>query len=252
MRSITYPARDGTMIPGYLTLPAGESSRRYPVIVMPHDGPDARDSWEFDYLRHFLVSRDYAVLQMNFRGSAGLGWQWLDAAHQDWGGLSFDDIIDGAEWASSQSFADPERMCILGRGFGGYAALLAAVRGSAGFRCSISIGGPSDLQELADDARIYLQHEVVTEQIGKKRAKLKLDSPLQHAEQASIPILLVHGSHDWEVLVHHSRDMARALKRVGKPHELLVIEEATHGLRWESDRIALLAAIEKFLATHLK
>src|SRR6202008_3720014 len=87
MRSIAYPARDGTLIPGYLTVPPGLRAEHLPLIVMPHGGPISRDRWEFDFLLQFLVSRGYAVLQMNFRGSGGYGDDWYWAAHQDWGGL---------------------------------------------------------------------------------------------------------------------------------------------------------------------
>ena len=162
MQPIKYAARDGTKIPGYLTLPAAKEARSLPVVVMPHDGPAERDSWKFDYLRLFLVSRGYAVVQMNYRGSAGYGWDWLHAAHQDWAGLSYEDIADGARWASNQPFADSKRMCMLGRGYGGYAALLATMRDASLIRCAISIGAPTDLAELRKDVWTKLQ----VEQIG--------------------------------------------------------------------------------------
>ncbi|MGH8446003.1 MAG: alpha/beta hydrolase family protein, partial [Solimonas sp.] len=128
MQPIIYPARDGTTIPGYLTVPPGTAAKNLPLVVMPHGGPIARDRWEFDFLRAFLVSRGYAVLQMNFRGSAGYGSDWFYAAHQDWGGLSYDDVTDGARWAIAQGIADPRRVAIVGWSFGGYIALLGATR----------------------------------------------------------------------------------------------------------------------------
>ena len=133
MRSITYKAQDGTEIPGYLTTPFGVRAENLPMVVMPHGGPISRDSWGFFFLREFLVSRGYAVLQMNYRGSSGYGEKWLPDAHQDWGGLTYGDIIDGARWSIQRGIADPKRMCIVGWSFGGYSALLGAVRNAICF-----------------------------------------------------------------------------------------------------------------------
>ena len=124
MRPIDYPARDGTRVPGYLTVPVGQRAEHLPLIVMPHGGPIARDYLEFDFLRLFLASRGYAMLQMNFRGSSGYGDAWFRAAHQDWGGLTYGDVGDAARWAVASGLADPARLCIVGWSFGGYAALM--------------------------------------------------------------------------------------------------------------------------------
>jgi dipeptidyl aminopeptidase/acylaminoacyl peptidase len=249
MQSIQYEARDGTDIPGYLTLPPGQA-KGLPVVVMPHDGPDERDSLRFDYLRHFLVSRGYAVLQMNFRGSEGYGADWERAAHGDWGGPPYLDITDGARWAAAQAFADPGRVCILGRGFGGYAALLSAARESGLYRCAVSIAGPTDLEELRNDARYWMGSEIIKKELGKQR--LEESSPAHNAARVSIPVLLIHGTDDTAVDVKHSRMMASALKRAGKDHELLIIDNAQHDFRLPSERTRLLEAVEKFLATQLK
>ena len=204
MQPIKYAARDGTKIPGYLTLPAAKEARSLPVVVMPHDGPAERDSWKFDYLRLFLVSRGYAVVQMNYRGSAGYGWDWLHAAHQDWAGLSYEDIADGARWASNQPFADSKRMCMLGRGYGGYAALLATMRDASLIRCAISIGAPTDLAELRKDVWTKLQ----VEQIGDGRIGGKAESAVLDSEDIAVPVLLIHGTHDWHVGVAHAKRLA--------------------------------------------
>jgi dipeptidyl aminopeptidase/acylaminoacyl peptidase len=113
LQSISFPAADGTTIPGYLTVPVGRRAEHLPLIVMPHGGPQARDHWDFDPLRLFLASRGYAVLQVNFRGSTGYGTKWLMDAHQDWGGLTYSDIADGARWVVKQGIADPERTTLL-------------------------------------------------------------------------------------------------------------------------------------------
>ena len=251
MQSIHYPASDGTEIPGYLTVPPGKRAERLPLIVMPHGGPVARDTWSFDWLVQFLVSRGYAVLQMNFRGSSGYGDDWFWAAHQDWGGLTYSDITDGARWAIKEGIADPKRMCIVGWSFGGYAALLGAVRNGDIYRCAASIAGVSDLIELEHDERYFIGGRIAREQIGKDRDKLKEDSPARHVASVTIPVLMIHGDMDYQVRVDHSRDMAKALKRAKKSYKFVEIEEADHQMSRESDRLTLLTELENFLKAHI-
>ncbi len=251
MRSIVYKASDGTEIPGYLTVPSGVRAEKLPLVVLPHDGPAKRDTWKFSFLRTFLANRGYAVLQMNFRGSAGYGAEWQLAAHQDWGGLSYSDIVDATRWAINEGIADPKRICIAGWGFGGYAAMLGAVRDSELYQCAISIGGISDLDLHREHASVHLDAEYRRAQIGSNRDKLRRDSPLQHVQDCSTPILMVHGDRDWEVQVDQTKAMARALKRHKKPHKMVIIDKATHELRRKSDRETLLREVEAFLLKYL-
>ncbi len=199
MQSISFPAADGTTIPGYLTVPAGRRAEHLPLIVMPHGGPLARDGWSFESLRLFLASRGYAVLQVNFRGSSGYGTKWRMDAHQDWGGLTYSDITDGARWAIRQGIADPAHMCILGWSFGGYAALVGAVRNADLYRCAVSIAGVSDLSLLEDQQSNFANGAIAREQIGTLRQKLEDDSPQRHAADVAMPVLLIHGDLDSQV-----------------------------------------------------
>ena len=251
MQPIRYSARDGVEIPGYLTVPAGKRAENLPLIVMPHGGPAARDSLSFDWMVQFLANRGYAVLQMNFRGSSGYGSDWLYAAHQDWGGLTYSDILDGTQWAIKQGIADPKRVCIVGGSFGGYAALLGAVRNSDVYKCAVSIAGVSDLIQLEDDGRRFTSGALRREQIGTDRDKLKADSPLRHADKATIPVLMVHGDEDSQVRVEHSEDMASALKRSKKQYKFVKIKAANHQLDRQSDRVTLLTELEAFLKSNL-
>jgi dipeptidyl aminopeptidase/acylaminoacyl peptidase len=251
MRPIVYKAQDGTEIPGYLTVPPGKRAEKLPLIVMPHGGPASRDSWEFDFLRLFLADRGYAVLQMNFRGSTGYGRKWFADAHQDWGGLTYSDITDATRWAIAQGIADPKRVAIVGWSFGGYAALLGAVRNSDLYRCAASIAGVSDLKHLLRESRFFSNYKFVREQIGKNDAKLEQDSPLRHADKISIPVLLVHGDKDYQVEDDHSKRMASALARANKPHRAVFIKGGTHSLLRESERMTLLTELENFLAENL-
>jgi dienelactone hydrolase len=250
MRSISYPARDGTPIPAYLSTPPGKVAD-LPLIVMPHGGPIARDSWGYFFLREFLVSRGYAVLQMNFRGSSGYGDDWFFAAHQDWGGLTYDDVVDGAKWAVQQKIADPRRVCIVGWSFGGYLALLGAQRNADLFRCSVDIAGVSDLGLLIDEGHNWLSSESIKKQIGTDAAKLKLNSPRLHAAEFDVPLLMLHGDSDAQVPFEQSEDMHSALKRAGKAHRFVAVPDADHQFSAEKDRVIMLREIEAFLAEHL-
>jgi dipeptidyl aminopeptidase/acylaminoacyl peptidase len=251
MRSISYPARDGTQIPGYLSVPAGGPAAHLPLIVMPHGGPISRDTWHYFFLRAFLVSRGYAVLQMNFRGSSGYGSDWFFAAHQDWGGLTYDDVVDGGRWAIEQGIADPRRVCVVGWSFGGYIALVGAQRNPELFRCAVSIAGISDLGLLIDEGHHWLAAATVKKQIGTDPEKLKRDSPRLHASEFKVPVLLLHGDLDAQAPYEQSVVMDTALTRAGKPHRFVTIREADHQLSTESDRATMLREVEAFLAEHL-
>ena len=252
LHTISYPARDGTVIPGYLSTPTGVAAKQLPWIVMPHGGPIARDSWSYFFLREYLVSRGYAVLQMNFRGSSGYGEQWFWAAHQDWGGLTYDDVIDGARWAIAQGIADPARLCIVGWSFGGYEALLGAQRNGDLFRCAVDIAGISDLGLLITEQYRFLNSGKTAErQIGMDSEKLKRDSPGRHAAEFSVPVLILQGTHDAQVQYEQSADMDSALTRANKPHRFVKVEEADHQFSGEKQRAILLHEIEAFLGEHL-
>jgi len=251
LQSITYPARDGTRIPGYLSLPTGGGTTQLPLIVMPHGGPIARDTWRYFFLREFLASRGYAVLQMEFRGSSGYGTDWFFAAHQDWGGLTYDDVVDGGRWAIQSGIADPARVCIVGWSFGGYLALVGAQRNPELFRCAVSIAGVSDLGLLIDEGHHWLSGSVVKKQIGTDPDKLRRDSPRLHAAEVTVPVLMLHGTLDAQAPYEQSKVMDIALTRAGKPHRFVTIQDADHQLSRPSDRATMLREVGAFLAEQL-
>ncbi len=251
MQPVHYPARDGTEIPGYLTLPRDSPKTHLPLIVMPHGGPISRDTWRYFFLREFLVSRGYAVLQMNFRGSSGYGDDWFFAAHQDWGGLTYDDVVDGARWAIQKEIADPKRVCIVGWSFGGYLALVGAQRNPDLFQCSVSIAGLSDLDLLIDEGYHWLDHAVVKKQIGTNSTKLNRDSPRKHAKEFQVPVLMIHGNRDAQAPYEQSTVMDSALTSAGKQHRLVTLPGADHQLSNESDRVTMFREVEQFLAKYL-
>ncbi len=252
-KSVVVPGPGGISIHGYLTLPVGtEPGKAIAAVVFPHGGPNARDDWGYDELVQLMANRGYAVLQLNYRGSSGYGDAWREAAHQAWGTVMHEDITAGAHWLVSQGIADPARMCIVGWSYGGYAALTGAVKESRLYRCAVSIAGVSDISELArDDQQFYGGWEAAREAVGTDKAQLAAQSPVQHADQIKIPVLLVHGEDDWTVRLSQSEAMAKALKQHGVPSEFVVIKGGDHSLRRSQMRLALYAKLEAFLAANL-
>ena len=251
MSPIRFAARDGIEVPGYLSVPRGSTGKHLPLVVLPHGGPIRRDSWGYSFLEQFLTSRGYAVLQMNFRGSAGYGSDWFFAAHQDWGGLTYDDVVDGTRWAIKQGIADPQRVCIVGWSFGGYIALVGGQRDAELFRCAVSIAGISDLGLLEDEEYNFINYRVAKKQIGTNSDKLRRDSPRLHAADFKVPVLMVHGTRDAQVPLEQSEVMDTALRRAHKPDRLVVIKDADHSLNGKSFRVTLLRELEAFLGQNI-
>ena len=252
-KPIVVPGPGGVSIHGYLTLPVGATpGKAVAAVVYPHGGPYARDEWGYDDMVQVMASRGYAVLQLNFRGSTGYGEEWRKAGHQAWGTIMHDDITAGAHWLVSQGIADPNRMCIVGWSYGGYAALTAAVKEPTLYRCAVSIAGVSDMSQLArDDRQFYGGLEAARESTGADKAQLAAQSPVLHADQIKIPILLVHGDSDSTVRLSQSEAMAKALKQHGVPNELVVIKDGEHSLLRPQMRLTLYRKLEAFLAANL-
>jgi dienelactone hydrolase len=252
MKPVTVPGPNGLRIPGYLTLPVGKDPKKLPTVVYPHGGPHARDSWSYDPVVQLLASRGYAVLQLNFRGSTGYGSEWYDAGFQHWGTVMHDDITAGARWLISEGVADPARMCIVGWSYGGYAALIGVVKEPELYRCAVSIAGVSDIYQLQrDDSRFYSGRAMVAEITGDNKKELDAVSPRKNAQRIKVPVLLVHGDDDVQVLVDHSYAMSKALKRAGVKNELVIVDGGDHSLSRQEWRKTLYTKLETFLGTQL-
>ncbi len=254
VRKITYAARDGLEIPAYLTLPPDTEAKNLPTVILPHGGPASRDMMTFDYWAQFLANRGYAVLQPNFRGSTGYGRAFTAAGYGEWGGKMQDDVTDGTRYLISEGIADPDRICIAGASYGGYAALMGVVKEPDLYRCAISVNGVSDLIKMMRYERLFTGLNYWKKHIGdprKDRDKLRAASPARHAEKIKAAVLLIHGKEDTVVEFDQSKDMARALRREDKPHKLVELDGEDHFLSFGETRIAMLRATESFLREHL-
>lgn len=260
-REFSYEAEDGTTIPAYLTRPLGASGPT-PAVLLPHGGPAMRDEPGFDWLAHFLATRGYTVLQPNFRGSAGLGRAWAMAGSGGWGkGVMQSDLSDGVTALVEQGLADPERICIVGASYGGYAALAGAAFTPGRYRCAAAIAGVADLVEMLTYVREtrgarnpavgFWRQAVGAGPDEDAQARLREASPVAHVESIRAPILLIHARDDAVVPLAQSRAMEEALTRAGKEVELVELDGQDHWLAAASTRLAVLRALEQFLAGHL-
>ncbi len=252
-RKIEYTARDGKTIEGYLTLPKNHDPKvPGPAVIHPHGGPMVRDYGSYvDYWTEFFASKGMIVLQPNFRGSSGYGREFELEAIQNYGLTMQDDLTDAANWLIEQKLADPEYLAIIGASYGGYAALMGAVKTPNLFKCAISFAGVSNLLELRDSKKYYVGYQVVREQFGKENEKLEAVSPIKFVDKIKIPILLVHGDEDRTVPVDQSRKMAEELKDKNKIYSYIELEHGDHNISLQENRHKLFSAMDEFLDKYL-
>lgn len=248
---LNYQARDGLEIEAFLTLPKGKK-KNLPTIIFPHGGPIAADGAEgFDYWTSFFANRGYAVLQMNFRGSTGYGYDFMKAGLGQWGGQMQDDIEDATKWAIDKGIADPKRICIVGGSYGGYAALMGAATSDL-YQCAVSFAGVTDLLYLLDESRRYGGEEVLRIMLGdKSRSELSATSPVNLTDQIKIPVLLVQGDDDSRVLLKHGQKMRDAMEDSGVNYIYIEQEDSDHFLTLKRNRLQFFKETEKFLKKHI-
>jgi len=253
VRTIRYRASDGKEVPAVLTLPRLRQHRNLPLIVLPHGGPWARDDESFDMWAQPLAEMGYAVVQPNFRGSTGFGYEWEAASDGNWGLRMQDDLLDAITHLAGQGIADKSRVCIMGWSYGGYAASRAAQRDGRHYRCAISGAGVHDLPNMVAYDKDYLGRHG-SQYLGSAASRLADISPARFAKQFSIPILIVHGAEDARVPVAQSRDLVQRLKTAGKVEgrDFVYLEQPrnTHHLPLEEHRVEFINAVRDFLMKH--
>ena len=189
---------------------------------------------------------------MNFRGSAGYGYEFMKAGLKSWGLEMQNDVEDGTRYLINQGISDPQRICIVGASYGGYAALMGAAMTPELYRCAVSVAGVTDVAYLVKSSRRFTNYEVVKEQIGDDFNVLYERSPISKADKITIPVLLLHGDKDRVVKVQHSREMFDELKSRKKNVEYIELENGDHYLSNNDHRLTTFKALDKFLADNLK
>lgn len=258
MEPITYKSSDGLEIPAYLTLPLGKEPRNLPLIVFPHGGPWARDSWGFNGYAQFLANRGYAVLAPNFRSSTGYGKKFLNAGNGQWGEKMQDDLTYGVKHLVSKGIVDAKRVGIMGGSYGGYATLAGLTFTPDVYAAGVDIVGPSNLLTLLNSIPPYWEaiRKVFYIRMGdpatpEGKAKLEKQSPLFSANKIKAPLLVVQGANDPRVKKAESDQIVSALRDLGIAVEYICAPDEGHGFRNPENNMAMLAYAEKFLAKHL-
>src|SRR6266404_2678070 len=256
VKAIEFKSRDGLTLHGYLTLPLGREPKDSPVVVNPHGGPWARDSWGYNPEVQFLANRGYAVLQINFRGSTGYGRKFWEASFKQWGRKMQDDISDGVQWLIRQGIADPKRVAIYGGSYGGYATLAGVTFTPDLYAAAVDYVGISNLFTFMKTIPPYWKPflDEMYEMVGnpdKDKELLASESPVLHSDQIKTPLFIAQGAQDPRVNKAESDQMVASLKKRGVDVEYMVKDNEGHGFHNEENRFAFYEAMEKFLDQHL-
>lgn len=241
VRFIVWTARDGQSIPGYLTTPP-RGTPPFPLIVLPHGGPEVSEHITYDEWGQMLANNGYMVLQPGYRGTTGYGLEHAAGIFNDWGGKAQDDMDDGALHLVREGLVDPDRIAMFGWSYGGYAAMMAAIRSPQIYQCAIAGAGVSDLDAA--------NAEFSTSRISRSELRRTREggiSPLNHVEDVNIPVLIVHGEHDQRVQINQSDWFVRQLEKHDKPHRYIVLEDADHfsnTINYENAKILYTAMLE--------
>ncbi len=252
--AITFKARDGQTLYGYLT-GVQQKNSQLPLIVLPHGGPHGvRDRWGFDWEVQLLANRGYAVLQVNYRGSGGFGIQYQRDGYGEWGGLMQDDITDATKYVIKMGWADPKKICIYGTSYGGYAALMGAVREPYLYQCAIGSAGVYNLPMMFKEGDIASRKNGVAylkDALGDDLSDQKLHSPVFNVEKIKANILLIHGTKDKRAPIEQAESLKKALNKIGKKYEWLEISNEGHGYYDEKNRLRVYGKILQFLAKNI-
>lgn len=254
-QAIFYKSRDGLDIHAILTLPNNKEAKNLPLIMLPHGGPHGpRDYLDYDSDAKVLAQHGYAVLQPNFRGSGGFGRSFLQAGYQNWGTTMIDDMTDGVLHLVKEGIVDQNRVCAYGGSYGGYAALMSAVREPDLYKCTVGFVGVFDLNLMYTDGDIPQRKSGINYlemAIGRDQQRLDAQSPIKHLDKLKAPVFIIHGKEDQRVPIIHADRLRAELEKRNHPFEWLVKEKEGHGFykpennveRWEK----MLAFFDKYI-----
>jgi len=253
VRPVRYLAADGLTISGFLTVPRGRAAVHLPLVVLPHGGPAAVDSGDFDWWAQALAAQGYAVFQPNYRGST-VNHRVFAAGFGEWGRKMQTDLSDGVRYLAEQGLIDPARVCIVGASYGGYAALAGISLDPGVYRCAVSDAGISDLKRFLNSTKFWFGDNLRQRYwnrfmgvSGPGDPVLRAISPIEHVNSVAGPVLLIHGRDDTVVPYEQSEIMAHALKHAGKTVDLVTLKHEDHWLSRGSTRLQMLQSTVEFL-----
>ena len=257
VEAVNFTTRDGTLLRGYLTMPPDSTVGTLgPLVLMPHGGPHGiRDTWQFDSDAQLLAANGYAVLQVNYRGSGGYGMRFERMGFGEWAEKMQDDLTDAVKWAVAEKVADPERVCIYGWSYGGFAAMMSVLKEPGLYACAVPAAGVYDMDiqyRRADFARFtrwgkkYMDRVIGPTADDRRRA-----SPIAHLERLETPLFLVHGEEDARVPVAHARELRKALEKSSVEVNYMEKANEGHGFFKEENRVDFYRALLAFLDRHI-
>lgn len=265
MHPVVIKSRDGKNLVSYLTLPAGSDTKKagrpdapVPMVLFVHGGPWARDTWGFNPYHQWLANRGYAVLSVNYRGSTGLGKEFLNAGNREWAGKMHDDLLDAVDWAVKEGVAKKDKIAIMGGSYGGYATLVGLTFTPDTFACGVDIVGPSNIVTLLNTIPPYWQPmvEQFAQRVGDHRTEegrkfLNERSPLSRVDQIKRPLLIGQGANDPRVKQAEADQIVSAMQQKGIPVTYVLFPDEGHGFARPENSMAFNAITEAFLAQHL-
>jgi dipeptidyl aminopeptidase/acylaminoacyl peptidase len=257
MKPIAYRSRDSLTIHGYLTLPKGVKAKNLPVVINPHGGPWARDSWGFNPEVQFLANRGYAILQMNFRGSTGYGRNFWEASFKQWGRTMQNDITDGVKWLITEGIADSTRIAIYGGSYGGYATLAGITLTPALYACAVDYVGVANMFTFMNTIPPYWEplrrmfYEMVGDPVNDSIMLAEV-SPVFHVDRIRCPLFVAQGANDPRVNINESNQIVDSLRKMGVTVEYMVKDNEGHGFYNQENQFDFYRAMEKFLNDHLR
>lgn len=262
METVRIEARDGLVLNALLTRPRG-GDKKLPLILNVHGGPfGPYDRWDFNPEAQFFAQHGYATLHVNFRGSGNRGQDFERAGWREWGGKMQDDLTDATRWAIDEGIADPERICIYGGSYGGYAALMGVVKEPDLYQCGVGYVGVYDLAwfrsgDGSDFSRNTFREarqnfrRFMTSAVGDSPEALAPVSPVEHVERIEAALFIVHGEADVRVPVGHAYRLRDALDAAGMEYEWMIKEKEGHGFYNVGNRVELYTRMLEFFRTHI-
>jgi dipeptidyl aminopeptidase/acylaminoacyl peptidase len=252
MEPIKYQARDGRMIHGYLTKPEGKN---LPLLMIVHGGPMARDFWGYNPEAQFFAAKGIAVMQVNFRGSTGYGQDHETSGHLKQGTTMQDDVTDGTLWAIKQGIAAPDKTCIYGASYGGYAAIQGAVREPDLYKCAVGYVGVYDLPLTWKEGDFHNNRKYGKAFLrtvwGEEEKDLIARSPAFHVNRIKIPVMIAHGEDDQRVPFTHAKVLRKKLEEAGKPFIWLTKPGEGHGFTKEANRFEVYTTMINYMNKQL-
>ena len=257
MKPISFIARDGLEINGYLTLPLNSKGKNVPIVVMPNSSPSLRTTWGYNAEVQFLANRGYGVLQINYRGSSGYGKSFFAAGLKQWGAKIQDDIDDGVNSLVQKGIANPKKVAVYGSGFGGFIALNAAIRRPQLYNCVASNSGVLNLLSYIKSippflkANLQMYYEIIGDP-DRDIDYMKQASPIFHSDKINIPVFITQNAKDPRINPNDAIQFVKELKKRNKPYTYIEKQNADFLNNREEVRLKVYAGLEQFLESNLK